>query len=232
MQAYARNIAEIDSETPLIFAADSSFAQGIVGLVAGRLTEEYYRPTVIIHCGEQESHGSCRSIPEFDITAALDQCADLLLRHGGHAQAAGFAIHNENLPAFRERMLEIAGDQLDGKELTPALEIDAEVTFPQLDIELYEALRELEPCGNNNPPPLLCARRLRVVESRTVGKDNAHLKLEFSDGKQSFKGIAFGMGNVKNHLPSEVDVAFSLSINTWGGEERLELTVSDLRPAS
>lgn len=232
MQAHARNIAEIDGETPLIFAADHGFAQGIVGLVAGRLTEEYYRPTVIVHRGEHESHGSCRSIPEFDITAALDQCADLLLRHGGHAQAAGFAIHNENLPSFRERMLEIAGDQLYGKELTPALEIDAEVIFPQLDFELYGALRALEPCGNSNPSPLLCARRLRVVEARAVGKDGSHLKLEFSDGKRSFKGIAFGMGNVADALPREVDVAFSLSINTWGGEERLELNVSDLRPAS
>ncbi|MBO9309854.1 MAG: single-stranded-DNA-specific exonuclease RecJ, partial [Chloroflexi bacterium] len=119
MQERARQIAAPSPETPLIFAVDSAFVQGVVGLVASRLTEEYYRPSVVVQYGAQESHGSCRSIPEFNITEALDECADLLLRHGGHAQAAGFAIHNANLPAFRERLMAIAAARLGGRALQP-----------------------------------------------------------------------------------------------------------------
>src|SRR5690606_39061877 len=106
-------------DAPLIFAGDSDFKPGIVGLVAGRLTEEFYRPAVVMEYGEEESRASCRSIPEFDITSALDKCAGLLVRHGGHAQAAGFTVKNENIPALREQLMELAHNALHGQELKP-----------------------------------------------------------------------------------------------------------------
>lgn len=234
MQEFARALAHIDqagTDVPLIFAADPGFLQGIVGLVAGRLTEEFYRPSIVVHRGETESHGSCRSIAEFNITEALDQCADLLIRHGGHAQAAGFAIHNENLPAFREQMTAIATASLRDRDLQPALEIDAEVTLSRLDFHLHDALRGLEPTGSAMSAPVLCTRRLRVAEARTVGKDNAHLKLRLSDGEQTIDGIAFRFGEYADELPRFVDVAFSLEINEWNGSRKVEMRVQDIRPA-
>ncbi len=231
MQDHARKVAALDADTPLIFAADAAFVQGIVGLVAGRLTEEFYRPAIILHRGKEESHGSCRSIPEFNITEALDQCADLLLRHGGHAQAAGFAIHNDNLPAFHERMLALAAAQLNGRDLQPTLEIDAEVRLSQITLDLYEALQALEPCGNSFPQPILCARGLRVVHSRAVGAEASHLQLRLSDGTQSLKAIAFGFGKYAADLPPVLDAAFQVSLNAWNGEQSLQLTIKDLRPS-
>jgi single-stranded-DNA-specific exonuclease len=231
MQEHARQIAAPSPEMPLIFAADSAFAQGVVGLVASRLTEEYYRPSVIVHYGERESHGSCRSIPEFNITEALDECADLLLRHGGHAQAAGFTVHNANLPAFRERLMAIAAAQLSGRTLQPTLEIDAEVRLDQITFDLYEALQSLEPCGNSFPQPILCARNLRVLSARQVGSDLAHLQLTLSDGTQTCRAIAFNFGKHADQLPLFVDAAFQVTLNEWNGTQSLQLNIKDLRPS-
>ncbi len=226
-QEYVRTLITFDA--PLIFAADSNFQQGIVGLVAGRLTEEFYRPTIILHRGEHESHGSCRSIAEFNITEALDQCADLLIRHGGHAQAAGFAIHNDNLPQFQERIQDIVANGLREKDLRPTLQIDAEVKLSQLDMSLYEALCTLEPCGHDHTAPVLCSKRLCVVEQRAVGKDSAHLKLRLSDATQEFDAIAFRFGELAGDLPNFVDVAYQLDLNEWNGTRRLQLKVQDVR---
>jgi single-stranded-DNA-specific exonuclease len=232
-QEFARSITPFDGgDVPLIFAADPQFQQGIVGLVAGRLTEEFYRPAIIMHQGEHESHGSCRSIAEFNITEALDQCADLLIRHGGHAQAAGFAIYNENLPHFQERILQIASSGLRNKDLRPTIQIDAEVLFKQLDLSLHEALTKLEPCGHDNTLPLLCTKRLRVVESKTVGKDNSHLKLRLSDGDQERDAIAFRLGDLAKDVPRFVDIAYQLDVDEWNGSRRLNLIVQDVRESA
>ncbi len=232
-QEYARSITPLDGgPAPLIFAADPQFQQGIVGLVAGRLTEEFYRPAIILHQGEHESHGSCRSIAEFNITEALDQCADLLIRHGGHAQAAGFAIYNENLPHFQERILQIVTAGLRDKDLRPTIQIDAEVPFSQLDLSLHEALSRLEPCGHDNSLPVLCSKHLRVVDCRTVGKDNSHLKLRLSDGNQERDAIAFRLGDLVKDMPRFVDVAYQLDVDEWNGSRRLQLVVQDLRESA
>jgi single-stranded-DNA-specific exonuclease len=233
MQAYALQLTGMAYQTEpadaLIFAVSDSFAQGIVGLVAGRLTEEFYRPAIIIHQGENESHGSCRSIAEFNITHALDQCADLLLRHGGHAQAAGFAIANENLPAFQAQITEIAANGLRGLTLQPSLHIDADLNLNQIDMALYNSLRQLQPCGHSLPAPILCARRLKVLEARAVGSDNAHLKLKLSQANTTMSGIAFRLGQQAETLPPYVDVAFQLGMNNWNGSQKLELNVLDLQ---
>jgi single-stranded-DNA-specific exonuclease len=233
MQTYARTLAGVETQdTPLIFAADAHFKQGIVGLVAGRLTEEFYRPSVVVHRGEAESHGSCRSIAEFNITEALDQCADLLIRHGGHAQAAGFTIHNDNLMRFRERMIDLAATQLSGQALQPRLLIDAEVPLYGLNTHLYEALKRLEPCGHGHPAPVLATRRLRVANHRTVGKDQAHLKLRLTDGNLEQEAIAFRFGELSGALPPVVDVAYALEVNEWNGERSLQLNVIDIQPSA
>lgn len=232
MQEAAAVLVGNPRDVPLIFAYSESFIQGIVGLVAGRLTEQYYRPSVILHYGETESHGSCRSIEGFNITDALDQCADLLIRHGGHAQAAGFAVHNENIPILRERLLEIAGARFAGEAPTPILKIDAEVRLYELSEDLFHELRRLEPTGANNPAPLLMARRLKVVHKRTLGKENAHLKLNLADHNCEMEAIAFRMGHLLEQIGDRVDVAFRLDVNEWNGVRRLQLVVEDLQASS
>lgn len=218
-------------KTPLIFDAGPEFEAGIVGLVAGRLSEEFYRPAVVVEQGETESRGSCRSIPGFDITRALDECADLLLRHGGHAQAAGFTVRNENLPALRERLQAIAERALAGQDLRPELLADAEVRLSDLTLELAYEVQRLEPTGTGNETPLFITRGLYVTDRRRVGRDGSHLRLRLSDGLRFIEAIAFKQGNGSEQIPAEVDVAFHLELNEWNGTIRLQLNVQDIQPA-
>lgn len=216
----------------LIFAQDDEVLAGIVGLVAGRLTEEYYRPTVILEHGEHESRASCRSIPEFHITNALDACADLLSRHGGHGMAAGFTVPNENLPLLRERLLQQAEEALGGRDLKPMLEIDMELSLRQLTLQLAEDLQALEPTGHKNPPPVFVTYKLEVAEARPVGNDNAHLKLKLrGDSQPPVDAIAFRFGDWAQQMPAFVDVVYALEINEWQGRKNLQLRILDMRPS-
>jgi single-stranded-DNA-specific exonuclease len=218
--------------SPLIFASDKHIQPGIVGLVAGRLTEEFYRPTVILHDDGAESRASCRSIPEFDITAALDQCADLLVRHGGHAQAAGFTVLNANIPALREKLNGLAQEQLDGRDLRPSLNVDAEAPLNTLSLEVVAALAQLEPTGHHNPSPVLMTRDVRVLEKRTVGKEGQHLKLRLNrPGSPPLDAIGFNLGERLSALPERIDVAYQLEINEWNGNRSLQLHLLDVRGA-
>ncbi|MBZ0281205.1 MAG: single-stranded-DNA-specific exonuclease RecJ [Anaerolineae bacterium] len=217
------------SDLPLIFAS-GHFQPGIVGLVAGRLTEEYFRPTVIMEEGETESRASCRSIPQFDITRALDQCADLLVRHGGHAQAAGFTVLNQNIPALKQRLVQLATDRLAGQELLPTLEIDAETDIHHLSESLVTEMLLLEPTGYHNPTPVLMSRNVRVLESRGVGKESQHLKLKLARaGQPPLDAIGFGLGGWLENMPDRIDVAYQLEINEWNGHRNLQLNLQDIR---
>lgn len=219
------------TEAPLIFAS-GDFKAGIVGLVAGRLTEEYSRPTVIMEVGETESRASCRSIPQFDITHALDQCADLLVRHGGHAQAAGFTVANTNIPALKAKLMQLADDSLSGQDLRPILEIDVEVDARTLSEKLVYELSRLEPTGYHSSPPVLMTPNLRVLESRTVGKEGHHLKLKLARaGQPPLDAIGFGLGDWVDNMPERIDVAYQLEMNEWNGNRSLQLNVQDIRPA-
>ncbi len=216
----------------LLFAAGEDFLAGIVGLVAGRLTEEFYRPALVVELGAEKSRGSARSIPEFNITAALDQCSDLFIKYGGHAAAAGFTVANNNLETMQERLKEIAARQLEGVELTPTLLIDAEVELSEVDWATQALLTQLEPFGYANPAPLLLSRRAVVRDARAVGTEGHHLKLALSDGRNVKDAIAFHQGRWAGQLPRQVDIVYSLEVNEWRGEKRLQLNVKDLRPSA
>ena len=229
----AREQVMVDVETEkLLFAMGEDFLAGIVGLVASRLTEEFYRPSVVVELGPEESRGSARSIPEFNITAALDRCRDLLIRYGGHAAAAGFTVANDKLEALRERLRELAAEQLEGVELTPTLLIDAEVELSEINWATQALLAQLEPCGYANPAPLLLSRRVVVRDARVVGTDGSHLKLTLSDGRVVWDAIAFHQGQWAGQLPRHIDVVYSVEVNEWQGEKRLQLNVKDVRPSA
>lgn len=218
-----------DPAAPILIAADRSFVSGVVGLVASRLAEKYYRPAVVMEMGKTESRGSCRSIPEFHITRALDQVADLLVRHGGHAQAAGFTILNENLAEFQERLTAVAAEQLADKELLPTITADADIPLRQIDWAFYELLRQLEPTGAENPAPLFMSRRAQVLNCRAVGSEGTHLQMEVSDGQAGFKAIAFRQGAWADCLPPLIDIVYSVNVNEWNGRRTLQLAIQDIR---
>jgi single-stranded-DNA-specific exonuclease len=232
-QDEARDLAlsEAMTDLPLIFAAAPHFKPGIVGLVAGRLAEEFYRPAIVIEQGEEESRGSCRSIPEVNITEVLDECADLLLRHGGHAQAAGFTIKTSNIPAFREKLMELIQKRLHKQIAEPTLVADARVPLSFATLELAQQLHKLEPTGFANSLPLFVSERLRVVDYKGVGKEGKHLKLRLSEGPISVDAIGFGLGQWARTMPMYVDVAYYLQVNEWNGRVAAQLNVQDIKPA-
>ena len=221
----------IEPGSPLLMAAGENFEAGVVGLVASRLQDKHYRPAIIVEQGAGESRGSCRSIREFHITKALDEVSDLLVRYGGHAAAAGFTIENKNLPEFQERMTELARKALNGKEPAPTLDVDAEIALSDIDWAMYESLKQLEPTGMENRRPLFMSPNLQVVQHRVVGKDATHLQLELSDGRKSFKGIAFRQAAWATDMPMRVDAVYSVDVNEFRGRRSLQLKVKDLRIA-
>jgi len=218
------------AEDCLIFAVDSEILPGIVGLVAGRLCEQFYLPAVVLEQGVEASRGSCRSIPEFNITQALDECADLLLRHGGHALAAGFTVANHNLALLQQELTAKARAALQGKALQPHLPIDMEVQLDAVHSDLLAELERLEPTGKENPPATFLARDVLVQRKRTVGADKQHLKLTVAQGGRSIEAIGFFMG--ARQVPPCIDIAFQAQYNEWNGQKQIQLQVLDIRPAA
>jgi single-stranded-DNA-specific exonuclease len=224
----------------LFLVSDESFNPGVVGLVAGRLTEEFYRPALVAHAGPEEAHGSARSIAEFNITAALDQCRDLLRRYGGHAAAAGFTVANENIPLLHARLEEIADRELGGQELAPSLSVDAVVSLSDIDWALQGLLSQVEPCGYGNPQPVLATTGLEIASPpRTVGQDGQHLKLSVRDpdatgpnARRVVDAIGFRLGAWGGQLPRRIDLAYTVEVNEYNGEKRLQLNVKDIRQAA
>ncbi len=232
-QEQAQQIAmSEDPEAYLLFAAHESFNPGVVGLAASRLTEVYYRPAIVASKGAEETRGSCRSIPEFHITDALDLCKDLLVRHGGHAAAAGFTVRNANLPEFVARLKGIAKEKLEGKDLRHVLSADMEISLSALSFEVLSHLEYLEPTGYGNPDAIFVSRNVKIKSSRPVGSDGKHLKVTFEgDRGQSFDSIGFRMGHIQPTLPQRVDVMYHIEANEYNGRRTLQLNLKDIKAA-
>ena len=231
LAAISEQVGE-DPDQSLIFAGDENLRAGIVGLVAGRLAEAYYRPAVILEYGEAESRASCRSIPEFNITRALDECADLLLRHGGHAMAAGFTVKNSNIDLLRQELENKADATLRGRALLPKLSIDSQIQLDELDATLLAELDLLEPTGHENERGAFLTCDLRVLHCRRVGEDGRHLKLRVAaDGGAPVDAIGFGLGEWAQEIPRRIDAAYHAEFNEWGGRRSLQLRLLDIRPA-
>ena len=231
-QAQAESIAMSDDpDAYLLFAAHEDFNSGVVGLAASRLSETHYRPAVVAAKGAEETRASCRSIPEFHITDALDQCADLLVRHGGHAAAAGFTVRNENLPELVRRLKAIAAEKLSGQDLRPTVTADAEVALTEVRPELVKNLSYLEPTGYGNPDAAFVARGVKVKSSRTVGADAKHLKLAVEDESgYVHDAIGFRLGHLHGSLPARVDVLFTYEVNEFNGRTNYQLNLKDVKP--
>jgi len=225
-------IMETDETPPLLFAASADFPHGVVGLAASRLLDEFYRPAIVVSIEDEWSKGSARSIPEFHITQALDTMADMLLRHGGHAAAAGFTVRTERLPELKARLLALAREQLAGLTLAPTFQVDVEVPLEMLSWDLYREMEKLQPFGYGNPTPVFVSRRARVRSARAVGADGRHLKLFLSDQQgRTWDAIAFRQGEWIGRLPDLIDIVYVLKVNEWNGRVNLQLDVHDIHIA-
>ncbi|MEE8373491.1 MAG: single-stranded-DNA-specific exonuclease RecJ [Dehalococcoidia bacterium] len=217
-------------ELPLLIVGDSGYQPGVVGVVAGRLVDEFYRPAIVIHLDEGTARGSARSIPDFDIIAALTECRDLLTRFGGHSQAAGFIMPDSDVDKLRERLQKIAARELADVDLRPALSVDTVVPLSALRGQTYKMIGRLEPYGQANQIPCFLSKKVQVVSSRAVGANGDHLKLKVRDGNVVWDAIAFDLGH--RELASHLDIVYNLETETWTGRELLRLNIRDFSPAS
>ncbi len=204
---------------------------GVVGIVASRVLQEFYRPTFIVGGDGENWRGSGRSIAGFDLAAALRECDDLLLRHGGHAMAAGITIHPDKLDAFRSRLNDLARRSLKLEDLQPPLRLDAEVSLNDITLDTLAELDQLKPTGMGNPMVQFFARGLTHQRPlMRMGAEKQHVKLWLTDGQTSHEAVWWNAG--KESLPvGKFDVAFAPQVNDYNGRRAVQLKVLDWRPA-
>ena len=203
---------------------------GVVGIVASRVLQQFYRPTIIVGGEGGEWRGSGRSIAGFDLAAALRECNDLLVRHGGHAMAAGLTIQPENLDALRERLNELARRALKPDDLQPVLRLDADVALSEITVESIEELERLKPTGQGNPVVQLVARGVTQARPlQRMGADKQHVKLWLTDGKGTHEAVWWGAGKEASLPVGKIDVAFAPQINEYNGRRTVQLKMLDWR---
>ena len=216
--------------TSVVFSPD--WHKGVVGIAASRLTETYYRPTIVLTAGEDDIiSGSARSVSDFDIYTAIDSCRDLLTNFGGHRFAAGLSMHRSDLPEFKRRFEEYVAAHITPDQQTPILEVEAEVQLSDLTWKLQKILQCLEPFGPGNERPLFMARRLINNRGTRAVSDGRHLHLDVTDCVAAMDGIAFGHGDKANHLQNghSVDICFYLEENTFHGHTTLQMNAQDIK---
>lgn len=216
--------------TTVVFSPD--WHKGVVGIAASRLTETYYRPTIVLTSGENDIiSGSARSVSDFDIYTAIDSCRDLLTNFGGHKFAAGLSMHKSDLPEFKRRFEEYVAAHITAEQQSPTLEIEAEVELSDMNWKMYKILQCLEPFGPGNERPLfLCRHLINNRNSRAVS-EGKHLHLDLTDRLVAMDGIAFGQGDKAEHLQNgkSVDVCFYLEENTYRGRTTLQMNAQDVK---
>ncbi len=211
--------------------ADRAFLAGIAGLIASRIQEEFYRPTLVIALDEEQSKGSARSIKGFHITRALEQCADLLVKYGGHSAAAGFTVRSRDIGAFRDRLGDIAAAELSEDDLIQPIAVDATLPLTMANGQTLAQVEMLQPFGVGNPRPTFLSQNVQVRACYPVGSGGRSLKFKLSDGVAVWDAIAFRQGASADQVPDLIDVVYTLQSRVWSGRERLQLVIKDWHPA-
>ena len=215
----------------LIFIADKSYQQGVIGLVAGRLVEEYYLPSIVISKGEKYSKASARSVRGFNIIEFLRKASDLMVDLGGHPMAAGFTVENTKLDLLEKKIYELSAKLLNKDHLQRVLNIDLELPGNLISLETFEVIQKLAPFGMANSEPTFLTKNLIVESLRIIGRDGKHLKIKFSiyNFQFSIEGIAFGIGDSHNlKIGDKVDVVYTLDVNEWNGAIKLQMKIKDI----
>jgi single-stranded-DNA-specific exonuclease len=210
--------------------------KGVIGIVASRLTEKYYRPAVVLTKSSDLITGSARSIIGFDMYKAIENCRDLLENFGGHTYAAGLSLREEHLNAFIDRFTKIASDEITPEQMIPQIDLDAVIKLIEINQSLMNHLKRMNPFGPDNEKPIFCSYNVRDFgTSRVVGKDGSHLKLELIDdsSQMATHAIAFGMGEYEMYLKenSPIDICYTVEENVYNGNTSIQLMIKDIRPS-
>ncbi|HPT65814.1 MAG TPA: single-stranded-DNA-specific exonuclease RecJ [Candidatus Woesebacteria bacterium] len=216
------------NEDKLIFISHKSFLPGIIGLIASRLTEKYYLPSIIISLGDEYSKGSCRSIKELNIIKSLRQFNSELVELGGHAGAAGFTIKTDNIAKFKTKIIKYINKQLKDLELKPSIIVESEMDLSAVTISNCKLLQKFEPFGVNNPKPLFLFKNIQITQKRVIGSTGDHLKLKFN----SVDAVAFKKGELDSQfkIGDSINVIASLDLNTWGETSTPQLIIKEIFP--
>ena len=228
----AKNLVDDKNLPSAIILADENFHEGIIGLIAGKMVQQFWRPSIILNRQTEFSKGSGRSIPGFNLIEALRQTEHLLEGVGGHPMAAGFTIKTKNIPEFSKIFNQIAAKKLSPEILIRNLKIDAKIQFSDITHELLIALEEFQPLGIGNQTPVFASEKVLIRQFRKVGKEQQHLKLSLEKNGDVFSAIGFSLGNKIKDLKNGdwVSVAFTPEINSWNGRSQIELKLRDIKP--
>lgn len=216
--------------TTVVFSPN--WHKGVVGIAASRLTETFYRPTIVLTAGDDDIiSGSARSVSDFDIYTAIDSCRDLLTNFGGHKFAAGLSMHKADLPEFKRRFEEYVATHIKPEQQVPTLDIEAEVELSDMNWKMYKILQCLEPFGPGNERPLFLCRNLINNRNTRAVSEGKHLHLDITDRLVAMDGIAFGQGDKASHLQNgnAVDICFYLEENTFRGRTILQMNAQDIK---
>lgn len=232
--AAAKKIVTTDPDVgarSVLVVAGEGWHRGVVGIVASKLVDAFHRPAIVLSVEEGVAHGSCRSIPAFDILGALERCESLLIRFGGHRQAAGFSIEAARIKELRTAINAVADDVLGPDDLRPRLLIDNDLTFRTITGGVTAGVAGLAPFGAGNPRPVFAARRVEIVDGPRKLKER-HLKMALKQDGRIFRAVAWRAAERHDYLAEHrtaLDVAFSLDQNQYNGETYTELTLADIR---
>ncbi len=232
-QAFQKVEQEINfKEEKVIVVWQEGWHRGIVGIVAARIMDTYYRPTIVLSLEDGVAVGSARSIEGFHLFDAIAHCAPLLENYGGHKYAAGITIKEENIESFKNEINKIAEKELTVDKLTPSLSIDCEVPFDSINLDLVKIVEKLEPYGEANPEPLFCSRSV-IVKSPPVVLSRETLKFSVTDGKNIFSAVGFGMGSYQSLVKEgkTIDIAYKISIDDWNKKPVVQLELKDIKPS-
>ena len=220
-----------EKEDRLIFIADEGYEQGVIGLIAGKLVEEFYMPSIVISKGKTFSKASARSVSGFNIIEFIREELDLLVDVGGHPMAAGFTVETKKLSLLEKKLKKRAAELLGGEMIKRSIKIDLEIPYLNINQNLYDSIQKLQPFGMKNPEPVFLTRNLIIESMRLVGKDGKHLKFnfQFPNSKFQIQAIYFGAGeNSKFSIGNSVDVVYSLEANEWNGNKNLQLKIKEI----
>ncbi len=223
-------MARANASDRVLVLAKEGWHVGVIGIVASRVMQAFHRPTVVIGIEEGMGKGSCRSVSGFSIVAALQHCAPLLEKFGGHEMAAGLSVKAGKVDELRGALNEFAGRTLKDDDLQPRVRIDAMLKLDDLDADFFEQLERLEPCGTENPTPVFAVEGAQLRgKPRIVGKN--HLRFTVTDGDTTVQAIWWGRGDFE-FPEGTFDIAFTPELNEYGGRESVQLKVRDIRGAS
>ncbi|SMB95690.1 exonuclease RecJ [Desulfonispora thiosulfatigenes DSM 11270] len=222
----------LDKEkTAVLVLGSENWHSGVIGIVASRLVEKYYLPTILLSFKDGIAKGSGRSISNFHLHQALMQCQELLTQFGGHSQAAGLSLKVENIPKFIFKINEYAFSNLAPEDFKQKLKIDSAINLSEVNLDVYKQLQQLEPYGHSNPRPVFAIRGIKPVKITKLGSDGRHIKVQFNLNNEPWESLGFNMSDYEDIINDSylLDLAFTLDRNEWRGKTSLQLLLKDIK---